>query len=154
MSPGNPLGDAPVPIDPGVDVFGTPATGGAPVGAGDDRPEPVVPGTEEPAGGTVAPGIVPGEPTPGVVPVPGVAGETLGLGVAPRLDPAGPVVPPAVCAWAWPANAISMTVAKQIIRMGSLLPMIQQRKQRAVPSRTSRARGRHDLVQRRYALSS
>jgi hypothetical protein len=84
-SPGKPLGDAPVPIVPGVEVFGAPATGGA-VGRG--AVDPVVPVPVDGMAGLVgAPVGFPGVGVPG-------------LGVAPRLEPAGPLVPPAVCAFA------------------------------------------------------
>lgn len=76
-SPGRPLGEAPVPTLPGVEVFGAPATGGA-VARGEGALDPVVP--------------VPGDCMAGLdgapVGFPGVG--VPGLGVAP----------PAVCALA------------------------------------------------------
>ncbi|MFT6670911.1 MAG: hypothetical protein ACJAVZ_002383 [Afipia broomeae] len=57
LSPGRPLGDAPVPIFPGVDVFGTPGWL-TPVLL------PVVPGDGAVAAGGGVAGETPGEPAP------------------------------------------------------------------------------------------
>jgi hypothetical protein len=76
-SPGRPLGDAPVPILPGVEVFGAPATGGA-VARGEVALDPVVP--------------VPADGMAGLV---GAPVGFPGVGV-PGLS----VAPPAVCAFA------------------------------------------------------
>ena len=109
---------------PGVEVFGTPATGGAVLGDGEPTLDPVVPvpvdglgvadGTDEPGGVPMVelfgvPIVEPGLVKPGLV-VPG-------LGVAPRLDPAGPLVPPAVCAFATPVSASRMAMTDVCIRM-------------------------------------
>ena len=105
-SPGSPLGDAPVPIVPGDEVFGTPATGGAVVaGGGDDALDPVVPvdGLVV-VGGADVPGA--GVPIEGFGTVPVMAP---GSGVAPTFDRAGPVP---VCALAYPLNASSTTIAR------------------------------------------
>jgi hypothetical protein len=110
-SPGSPLGDAPVPIVPGVEVFGTPATGGATI-PGDVTLDPVVP---VPGDGTVDPGAA----VPAGFPGAGIAG----LGVAPRPEPAGPLVPPAVCAFAWLVSASSATIAMWCTRIGLLLDL-------------------------------
>ena len=108
-SPGRPLGDAPVPIVPGVEVFGTPATGGAVV-----RGVTLDPVVVPPGGGTTELGA----------PV-GLLGEGLlgVVGVAPRLEPAGPLVPPAVCACAEPVSASSAMKATCWTRIGILLEL-------------------------------
>jgi hypothetical protein len=117
LSPGSPLGDAPVPIVPGVEVLGTPATGGAVDVGGDVALEPVV--VPVPVDGLVTVG---GTVEPGAGVVPGDVTDEPGAGVAPRLEPAGPLVPPAVCALACPANARSATMAKWCSRIG-ILPL-------------------------------
>ena len=99
---------------PGVDVFGTPATGGAVVGGDELRPEPVVPVPVD--------GLVVGDGTaePGGVPMAEFGGVPIvdpGAGVAPRLEPAGPLVPPAVCAFATPVSASRMTATEICVRM-------------------------------------
>jgi hypothetical protein len=86
---------------PGVEVFGAPATGGAIVAGG----------TLEPVVGLVGGGRMPesGETVPSALPGEVPSGE-VGLGVAPRPEPAGPLVPPAVCACAGPVSASRIAV--------------------------------------------
>jgi hypothetical protein len=95
---------------PGVDVFGTPATGGAVVGGGVLRLEPVVPvpvdglvigdGTDDPGAGVPM-------AEPGDVPI-----VEPGLGAAPGLEPTDPPVPPTVCACARLGTASNATSAR------------------------------------------
>jgi hypothetical protein len=91
LSPGKPLGDAPVPIEPGVEVLGVPGwfmTGGL-----TDMLDPVVEGSVDPPARVEL-------FTPGTPPAPGLA-------LIPAAPP--PVAPPVPedCANTKPAGAIS-----------------------------------------------